>query len=49
MKRAFARSLFSEFRIGFQGDMDFLFRLANVEFVLRIYVSGVYDHIDKGD
>ena len=49
MKRAFARSLFSELWIGFQGDMEILFCLANVEFVLRTYVSGVYDHIDKGD
>ena len=49
MKRAFARSLFSELWIGFQGDVEFLFRLANVEFVLRINVSGVYDHINECD
>ena len=42
-------SLFAELRSGFQGDMNFLFCLPNVELVLKIYVSGVYDHINKSN
>ena len=49
MKKAFARSVFPELWIEFQGDMKILFCLANVELVLGIDVFGVYDHINKSN